>query len=601
MTRKELKKCSALLLALSLSLNIEKTNAITYDKNEILEETIDDYKNGRKIKEGTKGYYRDILSMRLDDGSSLLGTYDINNSDYPIGCSLFCSDETFDTSLSYCYSKNINDIKLGSYVKINGEAAISCESKDKCYKIGEEIGVVVGIKSDSLNPYAVSAIDKDGSLKEVIGWFKKENLFNIILRKYSNTKKQGDVLRIIACGEQIGYYINDNDELENKYWLPEGFKPLDGTDNCHYGIKTYYQIPNSFNKENNGFRSYDDITLFNGGGSVYVYGIEDDADTTLQIEDVILEVDGIKINNSQDLTNYIRSKNEGDNVVFKVYRKGVITYAYANLKKYSKSLFFNKMNSYLPLITFISLANEAKIYSENPLEINVNVTDVLDKILNPPLLEASVVEYYGFDREAKVLEVANADFYYSNLKNGDIILSIDDKEFKGKDELYGYIATKNSSDIVSIKVKRNNKIEYVNEKLYDKPLDIALIEKGIGLDFDLKQLYNVECHSLAIDSDSFKFQNFYHFGLDATDVLYNTLNYPKIRITVGEIEKPKIAELIDIEKGDRIYYNEDYSKYIRFNEQTGNSEYISIEEQEKIESNEEEIRKLTKRYNIQNN
>jgi len=55
---------------------------------------------------------------------------------------------------------------------------------------------------------------------------------------------------------------------------------------------------------------------------IYVTYIHSSAKTDLKIGDILLKVDGFDFNNTEDISNYIKSKNENDEVTFKVDRDG---------------------------------------------------------------------------------------------------------------------------------------------------------------------------------------------------------------------------------------------------------------------------------------
>lgn len=574
MKKQDLKKYSAILLAASMGLNPVNAKAVTYDKDEVLEKSIDDYKNGRKILEGKKANYQSSL---LSPDFSFMLDYDINNSDYPVGASLLKSDEeTKETDYTYHYTKK--SITLGSYVLINGAGSSrSNENIKKTKAFKDTLGVVVGIKGDKLYKYAIASITKDDSLGDVIGWFKEENVQNVIAKKYLTYKKQADVARVIAYGEQIGYLEPTEEEKEKgkyvgepEYSLPCGYKALDGTNNSRYGIKTYYQIPSEY-VNNDNFSACDVADFHKEDSTATITDITDYADTTLEVDDIVLEIDGQKVSNAENLGSYIEAKNPGDNVTLKVCRNGTEIYATARIQKDAKSVFF--YNNYL---YFDFLYYRENIPKKDYI-FNFDATDVLNRVFNPPKMG---IEYYTNVEGCPV--VTNVLFKAdTTLKENDIIIKVDDKDVTDPDVLTSYIKSKNANDTIKLKVIRDGKITDATSILYRSSKIRGLSDKNIG--FDLPNPSYTESEII--------------IPFDMTDIINTIFNKPKIGIYVDNISPSKVDDRIVFDDEFEFYHNEDYTKYIKFNPETGKCEYISISEEEKIE----DVKKLTRKYNINNN
>lgn len=574
MKKQDLKKYSAILLAASLGLNPVNTKAVTYDKDEVLEKSIDDYKNGRKILEGEKANYQSSI---LSPEFSFMLDYDINNSDYPVGASLFKSDEeTKETDYTYYYTNK--PITLGSYVLINGDGSSSSnENIKKTKEFKDTLGVVVGIKDDKLYKYAIASISKDDSLGDVIGWFKEENVQNVIAKKYLTYKKQADVARVIAYGEQIGHLEpTEEEKKEGKHWgekeysLPCGYEELDGSDNCRYGIKTNYEIPSEYRNDDN-FNKCTATDFYKEDSTAIITGITEDADTTLEVGDIVLEIDGQKVTDAESLKGLLLAKNPGDNVTLKVYRNGKEIYAAARIQKDAKSVFFYNNHLYFDFL----------YYRENipkkDYNLNFDATDVLNRVFNPPKMG---IEYYtnaeGYPVVTNLLFKAD-----TTLKENDIIIKIDDIDVNNPEVLISYIKRKNDNDTIKLKVIRDGKITDATSILYRSSKIRGLSDKNIG--FDLPNPSYAESDII--------------IPLDMTDVINAIFNKPKIGIYVDNISSSKVDDRIVFDDEFDIYHNEDYTKYIKFNPETGKCEYISISEEEKIE----DVKKLTRKYNINNN
>lgn len=204
--KKNLYKIKSLLFAYVLFMQSLAAEAKIQDKDLILAETYEEFKDGNEIETGITRYESD--------------------------------DEELITQIS----EYVEDTKLGDIVEVFGRgkaSSLGTGNSTKEYK-GEENMVVVGIKSTNPYPYAIAPIYEDGSLGEVIGWFKKEN----ILSRETTTKKvkHGDVIREVINATQTSIYYNE----EKKAWEPE----LSIPDNQDYewlgekqAVKLYYEMP----------------------------------------------------------------------------------------------------------------------------------------------------------------------------------------------------------------------------------------------------------------------------------------------------------------------------------------------------------------------
>lgn len=542
MKKQDLKKYSAILLATTLGLNPVNTKAVTYDKDEVLEKSIDDYKNGRKILEGEKvNYHPSILNPEL----SFMLDYDINNSDYPVGASLLKSDEeTKEADFTYDYTNK--PITLGSYVLINGSGSSSSNENIKnTIEFKNTLGVVVGIKDDKLYKYAIASISKDGSLDDVIGWFKEENVHNVIAKKYLTYKKHADVVRVIAYSEQVGYLEPTEEEKkegklwgEKEFYLPCGYEGLDGSDNCRYGIKTYYQIPSEY-VNNDSFNKCTNTELYKGDSTAKITGLTDYANTTLKAGDIVLEIDGQKVTDGESLRSSLLTKNPGDNATLKVYRNGKVINTTARIQK--------------------------------------DAIEILNKVFGTPKIGIE----YSINEENQPVVVTILPEANTTLKENDIIVKVDDKDITDHDILLHYIKSKNDNDTINFKVIRNGKIMDATCTLYRSSKTCELSDEIITSNL-LNPSY--------MDSGMI-------ISIDVTDVINTVFNKPKIGIYIDNISPSKVDDRIVFDDELNIYHNEDYTKYIKFNPETGECEYISISEEEKIE----DVKKLTRKYNINNN
>ena len=85
-----------------------------------------------------------------------------------------------------------------------------------------------------------------------------------------------------------------------------------------------YAIKNAFDEAN---IDYKESNL-----NVIVYYVFENADTNLKVGDIITSADGKIVNNTDELINYIDSKNEGDKVFFEVMREGKSINAYGTVQ-----------------------------------------------------------------------------------------------------------------------------------------------------------------------------------------------------------------------------------------------------------------------------
>lgn len=245
MKNKNIVKMSAMILASSISFGSSNVKAAVYDKDEVLEQTIENYRNG------------DVIP------SSVSGT--IDSSDYPIGNELFVSDDSIVKDVL-----TDDQVGLGDIVIVNGYGRENSFGKGNvtCY-CDDKLMAVVGIKSDREYPYALASID-DGDLGDIVGWFKMDSIKSGC--KKTTYTKHADVLRKVVQGVQSGFLEEDGKIIgDPRISLPKDYLRLDGSENCRYGVKTTYEIPKELMSDdtyyNHGLSSDNNIETFSNCSS----------------------------------------------------------------------------------------------------------------------------------------------------------------------------------------------------------------------------------------------------------------------------------------------------------------------------------------------
>ena len=90
---------------------------------------------------------------------------------------------------------------------------------------------IVGIKSDAEFPYALAKIKEDGTLSDVVGWFKGRNLKSRTV--FSSTIDYADVLKTIVDKDSVNLYETT--------WITDGTCYYELGDD--YAIKAEYIFP----------------------------------------------------------------------------------------------------------------------------------------------------------------------------------------------------------------------------------------------------------------------------------------------------------------------------------------------------------------------
>lgn len=129
------------------------------------------------------------------------------------------------------------DIKLGDIVEVNGSGNSHADGNgNKSIEFNGEALAVVGIKSDSLYPYALASVNTEGKVGHIVGWFKEDSIKSryvcVIYKEYADAIKE--IISSEGMIEQIGMkYLND----ENRY-IPE-YAP-----SFYAGLKGYHLYDN---------------------------------------------------------------------------------------------------------------------------------------------------------------------------------------------------------------------------------------------------------------------------------------------------------------------------------------------------------------------
>ena len=121
-------------------------------------------------------------------------------------------EQEFTTFISHV--SKANDLKLGDIVTLSGVGNSSCDGSGIDTKEIEfnnstsTLGVVVGIKNDYEDPYAIATYNKDNdTVGDVIGWFKKDSLYST--DKFTATAIERTKTMQLACGLDADEESND--------------------------------------------------------------------------------------------------------------------------------------------------------------------------------------------------------------------------------------------------------------------------------------------------------------------------------------------------------------------------------------------------------
>lgn len=165
----------------------------------------------------------------------------------------------------------------------------------------------------------------------------------------------------------------------------------------------------------------------------------------IKVDDVILEVDGQKVNASNQLQSLIAQKRAGQNVKLKIWRGGSLIEKIVSLKPRSGD------------ITSLSESDDKQSDSKSS-NSNMKFDKLGLEVRSLRLEEKNMVKVDG-------VVVANVDIYGEasdqGITNGDVIISADRVSIKSPSELKKVIDSKSSGDVVLLQVKSRNSTRLV--------------------------------------------------------------------------------------------------------------------------------------------
>ena len=165
----------------------------------------------------------------------------------------------------------------------------------------------------------------------------------------------------------------------------------------------------------------------------------------IKVDDVILEVDGQKVNASNQLQSLIAQKRAGQNVKLKIWRGGSLIEKIVSLKPRSDD------------ITSLSESDDKQSDSKSS-NSNMKFDKLGLEVRSLRLEEKNMVKVDG-------VVVANVDIYGEasdqGITNGDVIISADRVSIKSPSELKKVIDSKSSGDVVLLQVKSRNSTRLV--------------------------------------------------------------------------------------------------------------------------------------------
>ena len=134
------------------------------------------------------------------------------------------------------------DVKLKDIVIVNGRGIASSDGTGlRTRKYIEEKMAVVGVKKDKKYPYALAPIKEDGSLEDVIGWFKEKDITAKL--QIIKTTDYAPVIKQIVNIEDVAIKMNieEKEEETTNLGIPisSGYEWL----GKEHAIKVYYDFP----------------------------------------------------------------------------------------------------------------------------------------------------------------------------------------------------------------------------------------------------------------------------------------------------------------------------------------------------------------------
>jgi len=158
--------------------------------------------------------------------------------------------------------------------------------------------------------------------------------------------------------------------------------------------------------------------------------------------DVIIEVEGKKIEDHQKLTNLIATFNPGEKVSLKIIRDGKVVYKTVQLAERPS------VNGVSELVAENSLTNQ----------LGIEVTDLTKKL----------AEKYGYDNDEGVLVSdvrRNSVAAEKGLRRGDIIKEVDRRRVRSARDVERMIETLEPGDIVLFQIKRQSSNHFIAMKV----------------------------------------------------------------------------------------------------------------------------------------
>lgn len=182
MKSKKIRNAAAYILSASiLATNALSTNANT-TVEDAYEEAYDDLETNKDIK---------------------VGTTIIENNDKP--------------KVVKEVIKELDDLELGDIVTVNGSGYSSSDglgSSTKEYK--NKLMAIVKVNEGSNYPYALAKINSDGSISDIIGWFKGEDIKARYVHK--TITEYADIEKTIIDTDDIPEYEPNTWDFLNEYY-----------------------------------------------------------------------------------------------------------------------------------------------------------------------------------------------------------------------------------------------------------------------------------------------------------------------------------------------------------------------------------------------
>lgn len=171
--------------------------------------------------------------------------------------------------------------------------------------------------------------------------------------------------------------------------------------------------------------------------------------------------------------------------------------------------YVSMMEGNLPIYLFAKLKSEWEIVKKEDLTYN-DSEEVSDALKRDHLSYEEAISnalYVAFNKSNADFNIDETHYYInykteknkSNLKIGDEIISYDGTKFNGTKDFIEYINSKNTSDLIKIEYKRDNKTYQDDVVVYEEN-ERKYVGLSISMIYDITSSYNIEVKTKSSES-----------------------------------------------------------------------------------------------------